>query len=126
MKSGHYFILVIATGFIFFYFSEQLFWARPRPGDSPGGWLATWMAYSALAFIFLVILNHFRVSSIWVVFLAGAAFGWITEGVVVQTTYESLPLSISFTGLAWHALITVLWAGMRYEKPCIRTIDWRR
>ena len=25
----------------------------------------------------------------------------------MQTTYESLPLSISFTGLAWHALITV-------------------
>jgi hypothetical protein len=28
----------------------------------------------------------------------------------VQTTYESLPLSISFTGLAWHALITI-WIG---------------
>jgi hypothetical protein len=42
--------------------------------------------------------------------LAGAAFGWLAEGIVVQTTYESLPFSISWTGLAWHALITI-WVG---------------
>lgn len=113
---------VLATGFIFFYFSELLFWARPRPGDSPGGWLATWMAYSALAFIFLVIVNYFRVRSIWAVFLAGAAFGWLGEGLVVQTAYEQLPLSISFTGLAWHALITV-WVGWYAVRKSLHSPD---
>ena len=34
----------------------------------------------------------------------------MTEGIVVQTAYEDLPLSLSFTGLAWHALISV-WVG---------------
>ncbi len=114
--------LVFATGFIFFYFSELLFWARPRPGDSPGGWLATWIAYSALAFFFLVIVNHFRVRSIWAVFLAGAAFGWLGEGLVVQTAYEQLPLSISFTGLAWHALITV-WVGWYAVRKSLHSPD---
>jgi hypothetical protein len=44
---------------------------------------------------------------------AGAVFGWLLEGVVVGTAYEILPISISFTGLAWHGLISFsfgLWA----------------
>jgi hypothetical protein len=115
MKNIKNITLVLATGFIFFYYSEQLFWARLRPGDSIGGWLETWAAYSLMAFIFLTLVKYFRVRNIWAHFLAGAAFGWIAEGVVVQTTYESLPLSISFTGLAWHGLITVLvgWYAVR-------------
>jgi hypothetical protein len=47
--------------------------------------------------------------------LAGAVFGWLAEGLVVQTAYDSLPLSISFTGLAWHSLISVCvgWYAVR-------------
>jgi hypothetical protein len=81
-----------------------------RLDDSLGGWVATWIAYSLVAFLFLTLVEHFKIRNIWPLFLAGAAFGWLTEGVIVQTTYESLPLSISFTGLAWHTLITV-WTG---------------
>ncbi len=75
--------------------------------DSLGNWISTWIAYSLLAYIFLRLVSYFRVKGFWALFLAGAVFGWLAEGVIVQTTYESLPLSISFTGLAWHALITV-------------------
>ncbi|MBI3175333.1 MAG: hypothetical protein HYZ25_16545 [Chloroflexi bacterium] len=103
-------LLVLSTGYIFVYFSEHLFWARIRPDDSLGNWLAAWIAYSLIAFIFLTVVTYFRVKNLWALFLAGAVFGWLAEGVVVQTTYEMLPLSISFTGLAWHALITV-WIG---------------
>jgi hypothetical protein len=63
-----------------------------------------------MAFVFLVLVSYFRVKNRWALFLTGAAFGWIGEGIVVQTAYEILPLSISFTGLAWHALLTV-WIG---------------
>ena len=103
-------VQVVATGYIFVYFSEHLFWSQARPDDSLSGWLGAWIAYSLMAFIFLVLLSHFRIKNIWALFLAGAAFGWIDEGLVVQTAYEMLPLSISFTGLAWHALLTV-WVG---------------
>lgn len=103
-------VQVLSTGYIFVYFSEHLFWSRVRPDDSLSGWLGAWLAYSLMAFIFLVLISHFRIKNIWALFLAGAAFGWIGEGIVVQTAYEILPLSISFTGLAWHALLTV-WVG---------------
>ena len=92
------------------YFSEHLFWARVRSDDSLSGWLATWAAYSLLAYLFLILLSFFRVKNRWALFLAAAAFGWLAEGVMVQTTYEMLPLSLSFTGLAWHALLSV-WLG---------------
>jgi hypothetical protein len=99
--------LVLATGYIFVFFSEHLFWARIRPEDSLKNWISAWIAYSLMAFIFLHLVTHFRVIEEWSLFLSAAAFGWLAEGLIVQTTYESLPLSISFTGLAWHALITV-------------------
>ena len=110
MKTFKNILLVLSTGYIFVYFSEHLFWARVRPDDTLGGWLGTWVAYSLLAYLFLCVVSFFRVKNIWSLFLAGAMFGWLAEGVIVQTTYELLPLSISFTGLAWHALITV-WIG---------------
>jgi hypothetical protein len=101
---------VLSTGYIFVYFSEHLFWSRIRPGDSFKDWFGAWIVYSLMAFVFLVLVSHFRVKNIWALFLAGAAFGWMGEGIVVQTAYDMLPLSISFTGLAWHALLTV-WVG---------------
>jgi hypothetical protein len=110
MKTSKNILLVLSTGYIFLFFSEHVFWARIRPDDSITNWVSTWIAYSLMAFVFLHLVTHFKVANRWSLFLAGAAFGWMAEGIVVQTTYESLPLSISFTGLAWHALITI-WIG---------------
>lgn len=112
-------VLVLATGYIFVYFSEHLFWARLRPDDSLKNWFSAWIAYSLMAFVFLHLVTYFRVTEKWSLFLAGAAFGWLAEGLVVQTAYESLPLSISFTGLAWHALITV-WIGWYAARRALR------
>jgi hypothetical protein len=112
-------LATLSAGYILMYYSEFLFWARTRPGDSFLGWLMTWLVYSFLAFAFLSVIARFRVSSFWGLFLAGAAFGWLAEGLVVQTTYENLPFSISFTGLAWHALISVGvgWYAVRRALP---------
>ncbi|MFZ5856437.1 MAG: hypothetical protein ACOYZ6_06365 [Chloroflexota bacterium] len=110
MRTLKQFALVFGTGYIFVYFSEHLFWARVRPDDSLKNWVSVWIAYSLMAFVFLHIVGKFHVREKWSLFLAAAVFGWLAEGVIVQTTYEMLPLSISFTGLAWHALITV-WIG---------------
>ena len=106
----------LSTGYVFFYFSELVFWSRPRPDDSLLNWMETWLAYSLMAFLFLVVVVRFNVNSLAALFLAGAFFGWIGEGIIVQTTYENLPLSISFTGLSWHALVTVLigWYGLQF------------
>jgi hypothetical protein len=105
--------LSLLTGYIFLYYGEIMFWATPdREGINPSGLFLTWLLYSVFAYVFLCVAAGFRARSPWAVFLAGAVFGWFEEGIVMQTTYGSpdtpFPISISFTGLAWHALIAAL------------------
>lgn len=100
--------LALTTGVIFVCWSELAFWARPFAGTSPAEMVPTTVACSIAAYLFLAIVDRFQARSAEAVFLAGALFGWFVEGVIVQTMYEDLPLSISFTGLAWHAAITVM------------------
>lgn len=107
----HKTVVMLATGYVLFCFSERMFWSFVRPGDSLGGLLLTWMVYSLLGWILLILVRRYRIASFPAVFMAGAVFGWLAEGVVVDTLYGSpsspFPLSISFTGLAWHALLSV-------------------
>ena len=117
-------LFVLSTGYIFVYFSEYLFWSRVRPGASLADWGGTWIAYLLMAFVFIVLVSYFRVKNIWALFLAGAAFGWIGEGIVVQTAYDMLPLSISFTALAWHALVTVWIGWFAIRKSLISSNSW--
>ena len=103
--------VILANGYILFFFSERVFWSFWRPGDNPSEFLMTWIAYCLLGWIFLDLVRRFKVASFPPVFLCGAVFGWVGEGVVVDTLYGNatnpFPLSISFTGLAWHALLSV-------------------
>jgi hypothetical protein len=90
------------------FYSELVFWARYRPGeDQLIGWLYTWSAYSFLAYIFLWVVNRFKIARLPALFLVGSLYGWLAEGVLVQTMYDAFPLQVSWTGLAWHALISV-------------------
>ena len=109
------FLSILTCGYILTFYSEQVFWARIRPSDTIVGYIETWLLYSLVGFAFLIVIEAFKVRSMWALFLCGAVFGWLIEGVIVQTTYESLPLSISFTALAWHALLSVWvgWYGIR-------------
>lgn len=100
--------LAIHAGYILFFFSEEVFWGRIRAGEHISDLVATWLVYSLVAYLILGLVQHYGVRTWQGLFLCGAIFGWLIEGVIVQTTYEDLPLSISFTALAWHALISVL------------------
>jgi len=109
-------LMSLFSGYILLYYSELLFWARYDPETMAlPDFLITYFVYSLAAYILLSTVSVFRVRSIWALFLTGAIYGWIIEGVIVQTVYEDLPLSISWTGLAWHALISVIigWYYMR-------------
>lgn len=108
--------LTLSTGYILMFFSEHVFWARYRPGqDTLADLLFTWLAYSLLAYVFLCVIRLFRVRQIWALFLCGALFGWLAEGVIVQTMYADFPINLAWTGLAWHALISVCfgWYALR-------------
>jgi len=100
-----------ATGYILFFYSERVFWSFLRPGDKLADLALGWLVYSLLAWVFLLLVRQYRIAAFSALFLAGAVFGWLAEGVVVDTLYGNatnpFPASISFTGLAWHALISV-------------------
>ncbi len=100
-------VSALAAGSILTFYSERVFWSRFNQGDTPLILLAAWLAYSVLGYILLALVGIFRVRRLEALFLCGAIFGWLAEGVLVQTMYDSFPLNISWTGLAWHALISV-------------------
>jgi hypothetical protein len=74
----------------------------------------TWVAYSVLAGVFLTALSRFQVRTLSALFLCAALYGWLVEGVLAGTLYDAFPLQISWTGLAWHALLSACagWYGL--------------
>lgn len=130
MTAARRVLLFLANGYILVFFSELAFWGSYDPvGMAPAQFLLTWLGYSVLAHIFLVVVERFRVSTIWSVFLAGSVYGWIAEGVLAQTLYGTpefpFPITVSWTGLAWHALISVL-VGWFLVRRTLRGNDWRK
>ncbi len=114
-------VCTLATGYILFVFSERLFWTVWREGDSLVDLTITWLAYSAIAYLFLATVCWSRADDFWSMFLAGAFYGWLVEGGLIHTLYGTqpsapFPVSISITGLSWHALLSVMvgwWATSR-------------
>lgn len=98
------------VGYILMFFSEFLFVNiyESSAGDLLAGVIPMWIAYTLEAYVFLAIVAHFRIRTLWALFLAGATYGWLLEGVVVQEMYLAFPFQVPFTGLSWHALIDVL------------------
>ena len=61
------------------------FWSVFKPGDSVGELAVTWLAYSTIAYWFLALIRWFEAESARAVLLAGACYGWMTEGMLVGT-----------------------------------------
>ncbi|HEY7019548.1 MAG TPA: hypothetical protein VH349_00425 [Ktedonobacterales bacterium] len=118
-------LLALLVGYVFVYFSEMLFWARPLESTTFPGILGTILVYAFAAWLFLAVVTAFRVRSLAALFLAGAVFGWLIEGVFVQTLYGELPISVSLTGLSWHALITVLFGWYLLQWSLRFASAWR-
>jgi hypothetical protein len=120
-RLGRNLLCALATGYILFVFSERLFWTAWRPDDSLVDQVVTWLAYCAIAYLFLAVVAWSRANDFWSVFLAGAFYGWVVEGGLIHTLYGTepsapFPVSISITGLSWHASISVMvgwWATGR-------------
>lgn len=96
-----------------FFYSERVFWSFWREGeDTFGSFFATWAVYTVAAYICLILMQEYKARSIWAIFLIGAFFGWLVEGVFAMTLFGAegipFPFTISWTGLAWHAIISVV------------------
>ena len=75
--------------------------------------------YFMAAWFFLLTIDYFKINTIWGLFLAGAYYGWILEGIFRQTMYSNFPFYISWLGLGWHALISVLFVYYFFRKSMI-------
>ena len=96
----------LCAGAILFFFSETLFWGRP--GRAPLAELVlSALAYSVLAGALLAVLAGTRARSAAALVLCGAVYGWLSEGVLAGTLYQNFPVQVSWTGLAWHDLLSV-------------------
>lgn len=104
--------VVLGTGYVLVFFSEVVFWSVWRPGEDPFGRVMAWLLYSLLGYLTLAAIRHFRLADGWDVMLAGAVFGWLTEGVVAMTVFGDpsmpFPFTIVWTAIAWHAPLSML------------------
>ena len=89
------------------YGSEVLFWSVPPQNVSAQDLGFTWLAYSLSTYVFLALLVQFRITAWYGLFLCGAVYGWLIEGVIVGEMYKSFPVQLAWTPLAWHMLLTV-------------------
>jgi len=105
-------LLSILVGYVFFFYSERMFWSFLRPDDAILFQIIAWLLYSLFTYMTLAIITRFNVNTIWSLFIAGTAYGWIVEGIYAMTFFGNdglvLPFSIVWTGIAQHALLSVV------------------
>jgi hypothetical protein len=111
---------IALLGAIGMYGSEMLFWSAPPSPVLPAELAQTWLAYALATAAALMAMAATGARSWLAVFLAGCIFGWLTEGVVVQTVYDLFPYTLVFTGMSWHALLTALLIGLGVR----RAVSW--
>lgn len=111
------------------FYSEFAFygqWAEPGlPVPGLPDLALMYLFYVAMAYVLLSMISYFRARSLSSLFIAGAAYGWLLEGVVVTTVYENLPFSLSWTGLAWHAPLDFLFGIYLVLKVIKKSQTWK-
>jgi hypothetical protein len=111
-NAGRNLLYALSAGWICCFFSERLFWTVLWPDATAVDLVLTWLAYSAIAYLFLTVVQWAAADDWASMFLAGSIYGWLAEGGLANTLYGGqdsapFPWSISLTGLSWHATLTV-------------------
>lgn len=119
----------LSLGYILYFYSERLFWTTIKPTDKAVELIIGWLLYSSTAYLFLSVVTIFRARRAPAVFLAGAVYGWLVEGTLTNTLYGTqpsapFPVSLSCTGLSWHALISVM-AGYYFAAKVLQRGSFR-
>ncbi len=63
--------------------------------------------YTVAAYVFLIVREKFKLSTVSELLIVGLLYGVIIEGVIVGELYAD-PIGTVFVALPWHALVTVL------------------
>ncbi|MEM6371298.1 MAG: hypothetical protein AAF727_00735 [Pseudomonadota bacterium] len=105
-------VVILAFGAILVCVSEFWFYRVAEDVDS----ILILLAYGLLGYLFFAVLYRFGVHTVAGLSVATCLLGFLIEGVAVPVVYADLPISIVWTSLAWHALITFAagWLLMRH------------
>ena len=127
-RRGRGVAFALAVGAVSWAWSEVGFWAHFRVDDNPVVWVLTWLLYSLVAYLVLRVLRWHPATGLAPLFVVGALYGWLVEGTVANTVYLALPVSIVWTALAWHALLTVVvgWYAVprALQRGGLRAVLW--
>jgi hypothetical protein len=103
--------LVLGASFILWSVSERAFWSMMRSDDTLFFLVLGLLPYIVATYLVFLAIQYFKVSTFFEFVLMGALYGWLVEGVVAMTLFGApgipFPITISWTGLAWHMLISV-------------------
>lgn len=97
-------LLITALGAVFASVSEFWFYEITPDTSGPG----VILAYGLIGYLIYTLLWRFPPAGLPPLVVAAGLFGFLVEGVPVPMLYLELPLSVAWTPLAWHALLTVL------------------
>jgi len=112
----HRLLMVLASGGILVSFSEFWFYEV----GAHVGRLEILLAYGLLGFVFLATLEIFRVDGFSGFFVAACLLGFLIEGVFVPVVYSGPPMTIVWTSMAWHALLSVTVGWLVFRQVMIR------
>lgn len=101
-------LALLSAGLLTTVVSETMFWGTLAHAYSFPDVLLVGLPYTLAVVVAVFTLERLAPSGPDGLLLAGALVGWLVEGVVVLTTYGALSLSAAWTGLSWHALLSVL------------------
>ncbi|HID30003.1 MAG TPA: hypothetical protein EYP19_08370, partial [Desulfobacterales bacterium] len=99
-------LFAILSAAILVVFSEKVYWYTQGYA-----FLELLLYYFFPTYIFLWTIEAFRVRRWAPLFLAASLYGFLVEGVLASVLYEDGLLGlfhVSYTSLAWHALLSAL------------------
>ena len=103
---------VFATAFITMVWCDLYYYAsfEELARNNYGDWfeiLCLYLAHVICSFTLLDLCSTCYVRDIYGLFFAASISGWILTGCFQTTFYDTLPVSVSWRGLCWYALIAV-------------------
>jgi hypothetical protein len=119
-------LYIIATGTIFYVFSERYFWSFWRTAeDTTGATITGIIFYSLAAYSVLFLIDRYQINSKEGLLIVGLLFGFLIEGMMAGMLYTPLLLLVITVALPWHAFVT-LFLGWQYLPRVFGESGWKK
>lgn len=120
------FLYILATGSIFYVFSERYFWSFWRTAeDTTGATITGIIFYSLAAYAVLFLIDRYQINSKEGLLVVGLLFGFLIEGMMAGMLYTPLLILVVTVAIPWHAFVTVF-LGWQYLPQVFSAASWKK